>query len=95
MNHDQLKIGQRIYYTGDRANVEDFGTIKAIRPANKWAGMSYDILLDDDRKFNGVFPNNFEGIGKRFMTQEEYDKERETRIANFKKWSERTLSKQS
>jgi len=48
-----LKEGTRIYYRGDMANFEDFGTIKRAY-TDRW-GSFYDIDLDDGRKIEALY----------------------------------------
>lgn len=62
-----LPIGTTIYYTGDMANHDGTGSIVAHRPATKWGPASVDVLMEDGRTMNALWPNMFEGsIGQRF-----------------------------
>ena len=84
-SYTNLQIGQRVWYIGDMANPQGYGEIVAIRPANKWGGLSYDILIEGERKFNGVFPNAFmKAPGRRFWTADEWEADRAARIEAFK-----------
>jgi len=88
MSNDTMNIGDRIYYTGDMANHEGKGTIVAIRPANKWAGMSYDIKIDglDAREFKGVFPYSFAaGCGRRFWALQEWEDNQQMKIETMQR----------
>jgi len=68
-----LTLGERIYYTGDRANAEDAGTIVAIRPPNRWGPECYDVDLDDGRHFPAVYGLSFDpGSGRRFWPLDEW-----------------------
>lgn len=65
----------RIYYTGDQANPDGFGTI-AKSYSNRW-GDFYDIAMDDGRKINGLhtcaFSETYAGNGStRFVTKDAY-----------------------
>ena len=81
MRTDQYQTGDRIYYKGDMANCEDFGIIIAIRPADKWACLSYDIRLDDGRDIKGLPHIHFEpSPGRRFWLLSEWEADRKVRI---------------
>lgn len=79
-----MKVGDRIYYTGDFANGSSTGTITACNPATKYAPESVDIKFDEVR-FEGdkmesrhVFLQNFsKGPGRRFWLLEEWNSERQ------------------
>ena len=80
-----MDLGQRIYYTGDMANAEDFGTIIAVREPNKYAPLSYDIRLDDGRLFKGVWDLSFQpSPGRRFWPLDEWEADRQKRIEAMK-----------
>jgi hypothetical protein len=72
----KLQKGCRIYYTGDMANDEGFGTITNVK-TSKW-GTSYDIAYDDGRNTNidkCAFSDEYLGHGgTRFVTLEAYNK---------------------
>jgi len=75
-----LKMGERIYYTGDMANPSDFGTIAEIIRPERW-GMSYHLNLDDGRSFT-IGPEMFHpGPGRRFWPLDEWEADRRRRIA--------------
>lgn len=69
----ELNQGTRIYYTGDMANIEDFGSIVKINPPSRFATHgTIDMKLDDGREINGIYPSAFDpGPGRRFMTEAE------------------------
>lgn len=76
-----MEKGTRIYYTGDRANWEDSGTITAVRQPTKYSPLAYDIKLDDGRVFNGVYDLSFNpGSGCRFWPLDEWEADRQKRI---------------
>ena len=65
----------RIYYTGDQANPDGFGTI-AKSYSNRW-GDFYDLVMDDGRKINALhtcaFSPTYSGNGStRFVTKDAY-----------------------
>lgn len=74
-----LKEKTRIYYTGDMANDEGFGCIKAVL-WSKW-GTEYDIKLDDGRDFTvshtAFGPEYFGHCNPRFVTEKSYREYRE------------------
>lgn len=72
---DSLGTGTRIIYTGDVANHAGRGEIVAVT-SNRWSPCQYDIRLEDGREMRAVQPSNFEGIGRRFELESEYDKKR-------------------
>ena len=81
-----MKLGDKIYYTGDMANSEGFGQIVFINPPNRWAGETYDIAFDDGRVFKGIYPEMFDaGSGRRFWPLEEWQEDRQRRIELMKK----------
>jgi len=79
-----MKTGTRIYYTGDMANVSDFGAITRIIEADKFAPLRYDIKMDDGRVFRQVYDLSFApGAGRRFMTEAEYLADRAIKISQM------------
>ncbi len=48
-----LKVGQRVFYKGDLANLEGYGKITTRHEIKNW-GIFYDIQLDDKRTFYRV-----------------------------------------
>ncbi len=82
-----MKIGDRIYYTGDRANGSSTGTITACNPATKYYPESVDIQFDESRfegdtmKSKKVLIQNFsKGSGRRFWPLEEWETERQASL---------------
>lgn len=81
-----MEIGDRYYYTGDQANIEDFGTITNII-SDKW-GMRFEGRLDDGRIQRGVHIIVFDkGPGQRFKSMEQYNQEREAALEKFKQYA--------
>ena len=88
----ELKVGTRIYYTGDRANGETFGTIVRCREATKYSGESVDVEFDDerfegdDKLSRGVSILHFEGpeVGRRFFTADEWKAIQDRRLAEMR-----------
>ena len=65
MNTTQIKTNTRIYYSGDMANVEDYGTVTLVT-SNDYYGSTYHIALDDGRTMT-AHPFSFTpGPGTRF-----------------------------
>jgi hypothetical protein len=86
MKLEQLKTGTRIYYGGDMANKEDFGTITT-QINDKW-GQFVDVQLDDGRKINKLpicgFSTEYKGHGgTRFVTLEAYNAYRRKIAKNY------------
>lgn len=87
-----LKIGDRIYYTGDMANCASEGTIVAYRPASKYASESWDILFDEerfekdeDRRANGIMACMFDPApGRRFWLLSDWLEDKRLRIEAMK-----------
>lgn len=77
-NGQVITKGTRVYYTGDAANIEDFGHVSKIY-SDKW-GVWMTIRLDDGRVSQGISTMNFEGPGRRFMTEKEYEAIRKEKI---------------
>lgn len=77
---DQLKKGERIYYTGDVANHDGRGTITK-RWHDKW-GHFVNIAMDDGRKIKAIHLLSFQpGAGRRFWLAEDHEEMRQARIA--------------
>jgi hypothetical protein len=80
----QLKKGTRIYYTGDCANIPDFGTITEMYQ-DKW-GRFITVKLDDGREFKRIYLNAFEpSPGCRMIPEQEYREDRERKLAALQK----------
>lgn len=72
----KINIGDKYYYTGDQANIPDFGVILNIW-ADKW-GEFFTGKLDDGRLQEGIYLIAFnESPGQRFKTIEQYNSERQ------------------
>jgi len=84
-DYKNLPIGTEIYYTGDQANIPDFGKITKINEPTKYSDFSYEIELNDGRIKKHILPIMFTGIGKRFWVKEEYLKDREEQIDSMYK----------
>ena len=83
MKSINLEVGTRIYYTGDTANDEGFGTIIIVKQKSNF-GTILKIKMDDDREFN-ISPANFspeyKGSGlTRFVTEAAYKSWKEIQI---------------
>lgn len=61
----KLEVGARVRYTGDMANASGNGAVVEVIP-NKW-GTSYELALEDGRKFNVEATSFDSGIGCRFF----------------------------
>lgn len=84
----QLEKGTRIYYTGDMANNEDFGTIVKVENHSRW-GVSVDIKLDDGRDIRRLSPLAFSPEylghgGTRFVTVAAYNAYRRAQFPECK-----------
>ena len=97
-----MKEGDRIYYTGDMANMPSAGTITKIRPPDKWGPESYDIKFDEERfdgdalETRGIYKSAFTpGPGRRFMLLEEYTADRERRIEEMQRRYQTLKSRKS
>jgi len=77
-----LKIGQKFYYTGDYANSADFGEIVGIKPATKYSHLTYVVKMEDSGKTRDIEAFNFsKGPGSRFELIEAYNERRERQMA--------------
>jgi hypothetical protein len=67
--------GQRIYYTGDMANMDGFGTITEQHPGGRWADQ-ITITMDDGREISiptMAVKSQYSGnCSTRFVTAEAY-----------------------
>ena len=52
--YDNLTMGTEIYYTGDMANADGYGTITKVREPTRFAPVSYDIAMADAREMRGM-----------------------------------------
>ena len=87
MDYNNLKVNQKVYYTGDQANLPAEGEIIKVY-SNQFYPVLYDIALDngeEKRISHCVSPLNFEGVGHRFELSEERETERQRKIMEFKK----------
>ncbi len=81
----KITLGQRIYYTGDVANVDGTGTVVAVRPPSRFAEESYDIDMDDGRTKPSIFGSMFDpSPGRRFWPLDEWLADRRKRIEQMK-----------
>lgn len=88
------KVGVRIYYSGDMANMPTYGTITKVLPSNKYSPESVKISYDEsrfdgDKQVSTVPVYCFsKGSGCRFHLANEWDaeqkKKQELAIARFK-----------
>ncbi len=78
----QFAVGDKVYYTGDMANVSGFGAVVKINPANQWGPESYDIQLEDGgHLWTGIYGLSFKsGPGRRFWALEEWDEDQARKI---------------
>ena len=84
INREIYKPGTRIYYTGDMANIEDYGTITKFHEPTKYAPQRMDIELDDGRIFPQIYCTHFlPGVGRRFWLADDYKKEQDKKIEKF------------
>ena len=96
MRTDEYQPGDRIYYTGDMANLPDEGIITKRREPNRFAPVSYDIHLDDGRELRGIYYLSFNpGSGRRFWLLSEYREDRECRIKEMKERMSQVLTSQT
>ena len=84
MKTDEYQAGDRIYYTGDMANIEDEGIIIKRHEADNYAPVNYDIHLNDGREFRRVYHLSFAaGSGRRFWLLSEYKADRAQKMREF------------
>lgn len=87
-----MKVGDRVYYTGDQANFPSAGTITDCIPASKYISESVRIKWDDKR-FEGddkmesviLIISFSSGPGRRFWMMDEWEEKRREEIAAFQK----------
>ena len=85
--YNNLKVGEKIFYAGDMANLPATGEIVEVYNS-KFYPVLYDIALDngeEKRISKGITPANFKGIGKRFQLESERKAEREEKIKELEK----------
>lgn len=83
-----MKMGDKIYFTGDMANVPDFGFITGVIEPSKFNGLSYTIALNDGRIFRMVSELSFvKGVGQRFKTMEQYREEQRVAMEKLRQFA--------
>ena len=77
-----MEIGDRIFYTGDIANPEGWGTISDIKD-DEW-GVRYTVTLKDGRVLRELYPAMFEkSVGQRFKTENQVKQEQAEHLRRF------------
>lgn len=77
----ELKVGTKVFYTGDVQNSEGFGVIVKEREAIRFGPVAVDIRLDDGREIRGIGKHMFNPeIGRRFWPLEEWLTDRKAKI---------------
>jgi hypothetical protein len=81
-----LQAGARIYYTGDQANPDGYGTIVRQRPIDpRWQYKQVDLAMDDGREILGINLSGFQpGPGRRFWLAADWLAARQARIDAMK-----------
>jgi hypothetical protein len=84
-----LPIGQKVYYTGDMANVAAFGVVVAKGENAYYKYYDIEIVSDEpnnEKTTKRVYASSFTaGPGQRYKTIEQYKSEREEQIAAYRK----------
>ena len=85
-----FKIGQKFYYTGDMANIPGIAKIIEIK-SSIYYGKIYNLKIENDsgesRIAKGITATAFEkSPGRRFIPWEEYQEEREIKIARLEEY---------
>jgi hypothetical protein len=88
MKLNELPIGTRIYYTGDMANIEHFGTITAHKSGRFGDQIEITPDADAERKPYWIPPEMFSVKylghgGTRFVTEAAYHAWRESQMAAY------------
>ena len=87
MDYTKLKVGEKIYYTGDMANLPAKGKIIRVH-GNEFYPLLYDIELDNGeevRVSRNISPVMLEkSPGRRFILMSEYEAERAEKIKELK-----------
>jgi hypothetical protein len=74
-DRDSVGCGTEVYYTGDRANREGFGTITAETAPTKYAPIIYTITMRDGRTLRVPAPYiaaHYPAHGARFVLASAY-----------------------
>lgn len=99
--YENLKVGTEIYYTGDMVNSPAKGKIIAVR-SDKFYPVIYDFEMkivnaDEDITdvviWKGIFPVQFDGVGKRFWVMSEYQANRKKQMEEFEARYNNVLNK--
>jgi len=86
-----IKVGDRVYYTGDMANCPSYGTVTAYHPRTQYRPESVSIKHDDER-FEGDTERFSRYVpiiafkphpGRRFWLASEYDADRQAQTEAF------------
>jgi hypothetical protein len=89
-----LQAGVRIYYTGDMANSDGYGTIVRQRPIDpRWQYKQVDLAMDDGRDILGINLSGFQPApGRRFWLAADWLAARQKRIDQMKAEFERLVA---
>lgn len=80
MDYTKMKVGTKIYYTGDRANIDGFGKITKVE-SSEYYPVLYTIKMEDGRVLRSLTPVNFApSVGRRFWPASEYEADRQTKL---------------
>lgn len=68
-----MKPGDRIYYTGDAANIDGYGRVTSCHPRTEYEGDSVNITMTDGREWRHVGLASFlPHPGRRFWLLSEW-----------------------
>ena len=83
-----MERGDRYFYTGDMANISDFGIITAIYQ-DKWGSFA-DGKLNDGREQKRLYVSMFsKGPGQRFIPIEQYEEDRKEQTKIIREFHDR------
>jgi hypothetical protein len=80
---ERLKVGDQVYYTGDRANADAFGEVTEVIPGTATAPITYVVIFENGYTMH-VQEFLFTGPGRRFMLRSEYDADKAAKLAEMR-----------
>lgn len=88
MTINELPVGTRIYYKGDMANADGFGSI-----SGHFSPTTVNISFDDGREFKAVFASQFENSRfQRFYLADNWKAQQEAAIIQLQRRHEEILT---
>lgn len=77
-------IGARVWYTGDRADIEGWCVVAGHNPATNYSAAGVDLTMEDGRNWRNVTPSQWKiSPGRRFIVEAEYREQQAAAMARM------------